>query len=72
MAVTIVAVIENVYLSRHRKTEHVTYRNNVHTPESSALLVALKPGRSPVCPVYPESIQHHNLTSKVRSYQTVC
>jgi hypothetical protein len=56
MAVTIVTVIENVYLSRHRKTEHVTYRNNVHTPGSSALLVALKPGRSPVCPVYPESI----------------
>jgi hypothetical protein len=72
MAVTIATIIENVCLSRRRKAEFVIYRNLVQTPEILVLLLALKPDQSHVCPVCPESIQHHNLISKVRSYQTMC
>jgi hypothetical protein len=59
-------------MSRRRKDDLVTYRNHFQTPESFALLEALKPDKSPVCPVCPESVQHRNLTSKVCTYQTVC
>jgi hypothetical protein len=72
MAITVVAVIENMCLSRRQKAEHVTYRTHAQTSASFMLLVAQKPDQAPICPVCQESDQHYNLTSKIRTDQTVC
>jgi hypothetical protein len=71
MAVTIAAVIKSVCLSRRQKAEHVTYRTPVQTPACFALLIAPKPNQAPICSVCPEPDQHRNLTSKIRSHQTM-
>jgi hypothetical protein len=46
LAVTVAAVIENVYLSRRQKAELVTYSFCIQTPACFALFVAQKPDQT--------------------------
>jgi hypothetical protein len=71
MVVTAAMVTENVGMSRHWKAESVAYRICKHPSPKFVHLLPLKPDRSPVYPVCPESFQHLIITSKSRSYQTV-
>jgi hypothetical protein len=61
----------NVCMSRHWKAELVGYIICKQSLPSFAHLLPLKPDRSSVCLVYPESFQHIVLISKSCSYQTV-
>jgi hypothetical protein len=70
-AVTAAVVTENVRVSRHWKGESVAYGICKQLSSSFVHLRPLKPNRSPVCTVCPESFQHLILSSKSHSYQTV-
>jgi hypothetical protein len=70
-AVTSAVVTKNVRVSRRWKTESVAYGICKQLSSSFMHLRPLKPNRSPVCTVCPESFQHLVLTSKSHSYQTV-
>jgi hypothetical protein len=70
-AVTASVVTENVRVSRRWKTESLAYGICKQLSSSFVHLRPLKPDRSPVCTVCPESFQHLVLTSKSHSYQTV-
>jgi hypothetical protein len=70
-AVTTVVVTENVRVSRRWKAESVAYGICKQLSSSFVHLRPLKPNRSPVCTVCPESFQHLILSSKSHSYQTV-
>jgi hypothetical protein len=70
-AVTAAVVTENVCGSRRWKAESVAYGICKQLSSSFVHLRLLKPDRSPVCTVCPESFQHLVLTSKSHSYQTV-
>jgi hypothetical protein len=70
-AVTAAVVTENVRVSRHWKAESVAYGICTELSSSFVRLRPLKPDRSPVYTVCPESFQHLILTSKSHSYQTV-
>jgi hypothetical protein len=70
-AVTAVVVTKNVRVSRRWKAELVAYRICTHPLPKFMHLLHLKPDRSPVCIVYPESFHHLILTAKSHSYQTV-
>jgi hypothetical protein len=72
MAITVAEVAKNVCMSRHWKSNHVGFRTRGQTPASFTLLVAQRPDRPPVCPVYPEFDQHRNLTLRVCNDQTLC
>jgi hypothetical protein len=69
--VTAVVVTENVRVSRRWKAESVAYGICKQLSSRFVHLRPLKPDRSPVCTVYPESFQHLILTSKSHNYQTV-
>jgi hypothetical protein len=69
--VTSAVVTKNVYMSRHWKSESVAYGICKQPSPKFVHLLPLKPNRSPVCPVCPESFQHLILNSKSHSYQTV-
>jgi hypothetical protein len=69
--VTTVVVTENVRVSRRWKAESVAYGICTQLSSSFVHLRLLKPDRSPVCTVCPESFQHLVLTSKSHNYQTV-
>jgi hypothetical protein len=71
MAVTSDVVTENVCVSRRWKAESVAYEICKHLLSSFMHLQPLKPDRSPLCTVCPESFQHLILISKSHSYQTV-
>jgi hypothetical protein len=71
MAVTAAVVTKNVRMSRRWKAESVAYGICKQSSPKFVHLLPLKPDRSPVCPVCPESFQHLVLTSKSHSYQTV-
>jgi hypothetical protein len=70
-AVTAAVVTENVRVSRRWKAESVAYGICKQLSSSFVHLQLLKPNRSPVCTVCPESFQHLILTSKSNNYQTV-
>jgi hypothetical protein len=69
--VTAVVVTRNVRVHRRWKAESVAYGICKQLSSSFVHLRPLKPDRSPVCTVCPESFQHIVLTSKSHSYQTV-
>jgi hypothetical protein len=48
MAVTVVVVIKNVYLRRHRKGEFVAFRTSIQAPVSLTHVLAQKPDLAPV------------------------
>jgi hypothetical protein len=54
MAVTIAAVIKNVCLSRHQKSELITLRTGIQTLASFTHLVAQKSDQSP----HTQSVQN--------------
>jgi hypothetical protein len=70
-AVTAAVVTENVHMSMRWKAELVTYINFKQTLPTFVNLLPLKPDRSPVYAVCPESFQHLILISKSHIYQTV-
>jgi hypothetical protein len=70
-AVTAAVVTENVCVSRSWKAESVAYGICKQLSSIFVHLRPLKPDRSPVCTVCPESFQHLVLTSKSHGYQTV-
>jgi hypothetical protein len=70
-AVTAAVVTENVRVSRRSKAESASYGICKQLSSCFVHLQLLKPDRSPVCTVYPESFQHLVLTSKSHNYQTV-
>jgi hypothetical protein len=69
-ALTVVAVTQNVCMSRRWKAELVAYISR-KLPLPSFTLLSLKPDHSVVCPISLGSVQYLVLTSKSRSYQTV-
>jgi hypothetical protein len=71
IVVTAAVVTENVCVSRRWKAESVAYGSCKQLSSSFVHLRPLRPDRSPVCTVCPESFQHPVLTSKSYSYQTV-
>jgi hypothetical protein len=71
MSVTIAAVIGNVCLSRRWKTEHVSFRTCIQPQHVFALPVGQIPDQASICPVYQESDQHRDLSSKTRNDQTM-
>jgi hypothetical protein len=71
MVVTAAVVTENMHMSRSWKAESVAYGICNQPLPKFVHLLPLKPDRSPVCTVYPESLQHLILTLKSHSYQTV-
>jgi hypothetical protein len=71
MAVTASVVTENMHMSKRWKAELVFYGIYKQVLPSFAHLLPLKPDRSLVCAVCPESLQVPILTSKFRNYQTV-
>jgi hypothetical protein len=71
MAVTAAAVTENVHMSRRWKDELVGYGICIQPTLRVMYLLPLKPVHLLVCPVCPESLQHHILTSKSSNYQTM-
>jgi hypothetical protein len=70
-AVTAAVVTENVRVNRRWKAESVAYGICKQLSSSFVHLRPLKPDRSPVCTVCPESFQHLVLTSKFHNYRTV-
>ena len=70
-AVTAAVVTENVRVSRRWKAESVAYGICKQLSSSFVHLRLLKPDRSPVCTVCPESFQHLVLTSKSHNCKTV-
>jgi hypothetical protein len=50
-------VTENVHMSRRWKPEFVAYGICKHPSQCLVHLTPIKPDRSPVCPVCPESFQ---------------
>jgi hypothetical protein len=64
MAVTTFVITGNVCMSRHWKAESVTYEICKQLSPRFMHILPLKPDRSSVCLVCPESFQHHVLTSK--------
>jgi hypothetical protein len=71
MAVTVAVVIENMCSSRRQKAEHVTFKTCIQTPASIALLWP----KNLIKHLYAQSVQsdqHYNLTSKIRTDQTIC
>jgi hypothetical protein len=71
MAVTAAVVIKNVCVSRRWKAESVAYGIYKHPSPKFVHLMLVKPDRSLVYTVCPESFQHLILTAKSHSYQTV-
>jgi hypothetical protein len=68
-AVTAAVVTENVRVSRRWKAKSLAYGICKQLSSSFQHHRLLKPDRSPVCIVCPESFQHLVLTSKSHSYQ---
>jgi hypothetical protein len=64
-------VTENMCMSKHWKVGLVAYGIHLQPMPRFTHILLLKPDRSHVGPVCPESIQYLVLTSKPRSYQTV-
>jgi hypothetical protein len=58
VAVTAAVLTENVRVSRRWKAESVAYGICKQPSPKFVDLLPLKPDRSPVCPVCPESFQH--------------
>ncbi len=71
IAVTAAVVTENVRVSRRWKAESVAYGICKQLSSSFVHLRLLKPDRSLVCTVRPESFQHLVLTSKSHNCKTV-
>jgi hypothetical protein len=69
--VTAAMVIKNEHMSSRWKDELVGYGICKQPLSCFVHILPLKPDRSSVCPVYPESFQHLILTSKSHRYQTV-
>jgi hypothetical protein len=70
-AVTTAVVTKNVHMGRRWKDELVGYGIYKQPSPCFVHLLPLKPDRSPVGSVCPESFQHFVLTSKSHIYQTV-
>jgi hypothetical protein len=58
MAVTVAKIFNNVCLSWHRKTEHVTFRSFIQAPARPTLFVAQKYDQAPIYLVCPERDEH--------------
>jgi hypothetical protein len=71
MTVTPAVVTKNMRMSRRWKVELVAYGICKQPMPCFMHLLPLKPDRSLVCPVCPESFQRLILTSKSGSYQTL-